>query len=326
VIPEGGVNNNYLAHLLRWSIDDLLRQSQGTTMFHITRRSLVAHPVMIPTAGEQHQIAEVLDSLDKQIEVTLALIAKLRQIRIASVRQLAAGGTWQLVPLSSLLAGIDAGNSPNLEDIPAGPGQWGVLKVSAVGEDGFRPEENKVVEDHGLRNPALCVRPGDLLMTRANTSRLVGLACVVDKAPDGLMLCDKTLRLRVDKRVVPTRYVQIMLGLADVRRQIENAATGTSGSMKNISQQAIRKLMIPLGGQEDVAQVVQIYSLHEEGESVLHQQVERLRMLKQGLMEDLLSGRVRVSRLPGGACSLCGAGGLTLLGPGGLAGLLRGLR
>ena len=37
-------------------------------------------------------------------------------------------------------------------------GQWGVLKVSAVTNDGFRPDENKVVRSPGLHNPAFCVR------------------------------------------------------------------------------------------------------------------------------------------------------------------------
>jgi type I restriction enzyme, S subunit len=267
---------------------------------------------------EQQRITETLDAFDHEIRATEQVMAKLKEVRIASVRsamqaglecfsgaeafELYSGvqrsaGSWSLVPLGTALLGIDAGHSPNAEDIPAGPGQWGVLKVSAVGQDGFRPEENKVVHYQGLHNPAFCVRQGDLLMTRANTSELVGRSCIVGETPPGLMLCDKTLRLRVDERFVPTKYLHIVLGLPEVRRQIEIAATGTSGSMKNISQQSIRQLMIPLGDLDDVRRVVEVDTLHEDQLSTLNREIAKLRMVKQGLMEDLLTGRVRVSDL-----------------------------
>jgi type I restriction enzyme S subunit len=164
----------------------------------------------------------------------------------------------QLVPLSSLLIGIDAGHSPDVEDTPAASGEWGVLKVSAVGADGFHPQENKVVREERLHNPALRVRAGDLLITRANTSQLVGLTCIAGETSSELMLSDKTLRLRVNKRVAPTKYIQAALGSPIVRRQIENLATGTSGSMKNISQGSIQNLMIPFSGTEDAGQIAAI--------------------------------------------------------------------
>ena len=162
------------------------------------------------------------------------------------------------VSLGILLTGIDVGRSPDLEDTPAALGQWGVLKVSAVTNDGFRPNENKVVRSPGLYNPAFCVRQGDLLITRANTSALVGQSCVVGDMPPGLMLCDKTLRLRVNERLAPTRYIQLALVHPSVRRQIENAATGTSGSMKNISQQSIKRLTIPVGSMTEMQRIVEI--------------------------------------------------------------------
>lgn len=186
---------------------------QTTNLASINKSQLSAMLVPVPPLREQHRIAEIVDSIDEQIRVAIHMMAKQRELRLASIRQLAASGlacfdgneaselhrsarrsngSWSLITLGSVLAGIDVGHSPDLEDTPAGPGQWGVLKVSAVGEDGFRPEENKVVRSHALCDSAICVRTGDLLMTRANTSQLVGRSCIVDNDPPGLMLCDKT--------------------------------------------------------------------------------------------------------------------------------------
>ena len=193
------------------------------------------------------------------------------------------------VPLGILLTGIDVGRSPDLEDTPAGPGQWGVLKVSAVTNDGFRPNENKVVRSPSLYNPAFCVRQGDLLITRANTSALVGQSCVVGDTPPGLMLCDKTLRLRVNERLAPTRYLQLALVHPSVRRQIENAATGTSGSMKNISQQSIRRLMIPVGSMTEMQQIVEILDSADALMAVGKQRIAKLGAVQAGLLHSSIA-------------------------------------
>jgi restriction endonuclease S subunit len=317
ISPASGIDAKFLALALKAHSRQVLAMvdEAGHGTGRLPTDLISKLTINVPELPEQRCITEIIDSVDEQIQTAMRLIAKQGDLRVASIRQLAAdglacfdgieaselnrrnrrsNGSWPLVSLGTVLAGIDAGHSPDLEGIPAGPGQWGVLKVSAVGEDGFRPVENKVVRNRGLYDPAICVRPGDLLMTRANTSQLVGRSCIVENTPPRLMLCDKTLRLRVDERSVPTRYIQIILGLAEVRRQIEIAATGTSGSMKNISQQSIRQLMIPLGSPEDVKCIVEVDILHEDRTSALRREAEGLRLLKQGLMDDLLMGRVLV--------------------------------
>jgi type I restriction enzyme S subunit len=310
---------HYMAHIAGGSLlHDLISQ---TSIAHLTQEKLaqlrIYHPIPL---GEQQRIAEIIDSVEDQINVSQRLVSKYQEARVAAVRSALTVGldrfngreayelrlamprdahSWPLAPLGNVLLGVDAGNSPDLEDTPARPGEWGVLKVSAVGTDGFRPEENKIVQDRSLCIPSICVREGDLLITRANTPQLVGRSCIVGSTPPSLMLCDKTLRLRVNERSVPTRYINIALGLAEVRRQIEIAATGTSGSMKNISQQSIKQLMIPLGSQADIQRVVEIDRLHEGQIATLSAEVDHLRLLKLGLMDDLISGQVQVSNSSG---------------------------
>jgi type I restriction enzyme S subunit len=312
------INPSYAAWIMRSAqvFSEAIRTAEGTRMPRTSWSRLADLRVRAASLVEQRRIAEVLDTIDEQIQASVESISKLGELRIASIRESMASalesyhgveaaelrsatrrsiGSWSLVPLGSLLSGIDAGHSPDLEDTPAGSDQWGVLKVNAVGNGFFRPGENKVVDDRALCNPATCVRRGDLLMTRANTTQLVGLSCIVEDTPPHLMLCDKTLRLRVAHPYATARYVHIVLGVDEVRRQIEIGATGTSGSMKNISQQAIRRLMIPLGGAEDIERVIKVDALFKAQLDSMRSEVERLRALKQGLMDDLLTGRVRVT-------------------------------
>jgi type I restriction enzyme, S subunit len=83
--------------------------------------------------------------------------------------------------------------------------------------------------------------------------------------------------------------------LAETRRQIENAATGSSGSMKNISQQSIMQLLIPSASPECIKRVVDLDVLYENQISAMRREVDRLRLLEQGLMDDLLTGHIHVT-------------------------------
>jgi hypothetical protein len=88
------------------------------------------------------------------------------------------------------------------------------------------------------------VRKGDLLISRANTPKLVGSVCRVRQEVAGIYLSDKTLRL-VPKPGVDPDLLEIVLAAPDVRQQIELAAGGSSSSMQNISQSEIRELEVP---------------------------------------------------------------------------------
>ncbi|WP_157522681.1 hypothetical protein [Herbidospora cretacea] len=320
--PGGGVDSNFLTHYFESGLlnDEILWVAKEGVRNHgllnVKVGDFFSLPLHLPPIGEQRRIAEVLDTLDRSVSSIQASVAKHGQVRLAHVRELMADGlhilrsveaselgslgtddqgSWYLTPLGGALIGIEAGNSPSVEDTPAGPGEWGVLKVSAIGRSGFRPEENKVAYDRSLHIEALCVRPGDLLITRANTAELVGMTCIVGETPHGLMLCDKTLRLHVNDAFASTEYIHLVLALAEIRRQIEIAATGTSGSMKNISQASIRRLMIPWSGRPKMDHVVHVDAGYAAQVDALARQARRLTQLKQGLMEDLLTGRVRVS-------------------------------
>lgn len=152
---------------------------------------------------------------------------------------------WCWVPLGALLTDIQAGWSPSAQARPKEGDEWGVLKVSACSWGAFKPEENKALLSGETPRPELQVQQGDFLISRANTVELVGRSVVVEATPPHLMLSDKTLRLSV----VPGCNVAYLnlANLAQVARaHYESEATGTSSSMRNVSQRIIRRTPIPL--------------------------------------------------------------------------------
>src|SRR6266567_988456 len=125
------------------------------------------------------------------------------------------------------------------------------------------------------------------LISRANTPSLVGLACYVHEPRPGLMLSDKTLRLNIDSRLAIPRFIGYLLQASSSRRQIEMSGTGSSGSMKNISQDEIRSLVLPLPRMQEQYRILASLESSRKRLDVLRREVSKLRLLKTGLMDDL---------------------------------------
>ena len=140
---------------------------------------------------------------------------------------------YPLVKLGDVIADLENGWSPKCHGRPAGHDEWGVLKLGAVSSGVFDPNENKALTSHRQPRPRFEVTTGQLLISRANITRLVGATAVVGDTRTKLMLCDKIFRV-VPRESAPidTMFLVEVLRISDVRRQIEASVTGTSPTMK----------------------------------------------------------------------------------------------
>lgn len=78
-----GVERRWLHYALDHAVDDLMEKSHGTTMKHVTKKVLGAHPVRVPPLVEQRRIVDVMASVDAQIE---ALQAEAERLASTTVR------------------------------------------------------------------------------------------------------------------------------------------------------------------------------------------------------------------------------------------------
>ena len=129
-------------------------------------------------------------------------------------------------------------------------------------------------------------------MTRANTTALVGMCCYVEDPPPRLQLSDKTLRLVPNSRVRPM-FLALLLQSRSVRSQIERDGTGSSGSMKNISQNEIHNLIVSWPSVQIQDQILGSLGVMKSRIQTELELLRKLRDTRAGLAADLLSGRVR---------------------------------
>lgn len=152
--------------------------------------------------------------------------------------------------LGAALLGIEAGKSFQTTEVLAGENELGILKVSAVSWTAFKPEEAKAVSGY-KPDDTHRVRENDLLISRANTRELVGAVVLVEKDYPQRLLSDKTLRLIVNPEKADKTYLLYALRSEMARKHIEHFATGTSDSMRNISQGVILSVPILLPAIEE---------------------------------------------------------------------------
>ncbi|WP_107947343.1 restriction endonuclease subunit S [Shewanella baltica] len=163
---------------------------------------------------------------------------------------------WEWVRFDDTTLSSSAGWSPQCIPTPRVGDSWGVLKVSAVTWGQFNPEENKELPSHLEPRHEHEVQSGDFLISRANTAELVAKAVVVpDLAPKNLMMSDKIIRFKLHESV-NGEYLNLMNNSQVSRDYYNRVAGGTSSSMKNVSREQIRNLVVALPPQEEQQRIV----------------------------------------------------------------------
>lgn len=245
--------------------------------------------VALPSLDAQARVSHLFDVFDRAIHWHQEVGKLETQAYVSVLSSLIDGGTHQAQELGTHIESIESGKSPKALDRPPIADERGVLKVSAVRRGRFVPEEAKALHPDTQMPVRARVREGDLLMTRANTNELVGSVCVVPSFEGVLFLSDKTLRLNL-AATLRSEYAQHALASESVRAQIREVATGTSASMKNISQAKIRRLSIPvpnLRKQQEIAVTLRGFS---DAAIARGRAAESLVDLRSSLLLTLLSG------------------------------------
>lgn len=269
-------------------LDHALGTSAGSLSPRTSWTALQDFEFPLPPLDEQKRIAEILWAADGAVEKNLIsrqkatqLLDSMRNHEVCSEKH-----HWQ--KFGTILKSIVAGKSVVGVNTPAETHEFGVLKVSAVGPNGFEPDENKRLINSTDFLPQYSVNQGALLITRCNTTDLVGRVCLTPADYPNLMLCDKTLQLVLDESKANRRFMFEALRSRPLRNQIMGCATGTGGAMKNISQQDIRSLSVPLPPrdlQETIA--LKVASVDQRIDE-LTSQINMLRVLTKQLSNELI--------------------------------------
>ena len=240
---------------------------------------------LLPPLGEQKRIAEILGEVSKAVELVS------RQLEILDhglkTKMWNDADESSHVSLDHYIQKITSGKS--LKEGDSEDYQNSVLKISAVTTGYFNEMEVKPLpksydppESHRANN-------GDILLSRANTTELVGASALVETSATNLFLPDKLWKLQL-KDQVNAYFFWHLLQTKLVRSSISKASSGSGGSMKNISQKAFLAISVPEFSNEVQNQIGNIVREQRALRHLLHRKLSLLQELQKSLATRAFAG------------------------------------
>lgn len=328
VVPTDGIDRSFLFHVLQASVAEMGKRTHGSTMKHIKRGELQEYFVGVPgNEREQRKIAQILDTLDTAIHATEALIDKLNAVKQSLLQDLLTRGIdangqlrppqseapqlykdsplgwipreWDFEQLGNLLADVD----PAMRSGPFGSAllkeelvEVGLplLGIDNVYTERFIADFKRCVTPEKFRQLSrYAVRPADLMITIMGT---VGRCCLV---PDdlGLALSSKhTWTISLDQDRYSPFLAMLQVNYSPWVAQ-HFARDQQGGTMMAIRSDTLRSLLLPVPAIEEQHAIEA--RLQEVGNRIDAESaaLEKMKLEKSGLMDDLLTGRVRVTPL-----------------------------
>lgn len=317
-----GVDKGFLYQALKGRESLIMDLRVGSGLPNIQQKAVKEFKLLVPESdAEQRQIAHILAKVDEAISQTQQLIAKYRRLKAGLMQDLLTKGIdekgnvrneethafiekdgfnypmeWELTTVEKTTELIQQGWSPNCDSDPAPTNEWGVLKTTAVTWDGYDGNENKRVPTNLVPKRQYEVKNGDVLVTRAGPNSRVGVVSYVEHTRSKVIFSDKIYKV-VPKKILLNRYLSLALSSEFTQRHLSNLKTGMAESQTNISQKIILALNILLPSTEEQEQIISTLDIADSSIKRISASIAKLQSLKTGLMQDLLSGKVRVEQL-----------------------------
>ncbi|WP_418514679.1 restriction endonuclease subunit S [Escherichia coli] len=233
----------YLYYFLKSKFSYFVENAVGGAQPNISQGLIKSLEVPLPSLDEQKRIADILDKAagvcqKREQAIKLAddfLRATFLEIFGDPVKN---PKGWKKNKIKKGVLDITSGWSATGENIPCKSDEFGVLKISSVTSGIFKPEENKMVDSETILASKKLIFPkkGDLLFSRANTRELVAAICMVHQDYDNLFLPDKLWSIKLNHDLLLPEFFLVLIQNEKIRDLLTKQATGTSGSMLNISK------------------------------------------------------------------------------------------
>ena len=228
--------------------DFAVGKSAGSLSPRVKWEHLKNYEFELPDMEKQKELAELLWAMDNTKKSYQKLIAATDELVKSQFIEMFGDPVknpfgWPTMTLDQATKEIVSGQCLNGDAGKLQPGQKAVLKVSAVTYGSFDANEYKVLRDTKQITKGIYPQKGDLLFSRANTREYVGATVLIDQDYPELMLPDKLWKLIFKHEIMPM-FAKQFLSHPEIRKVLSSMATGTSGSMYNISMEKLKRLEI----------------------------------------------------------------------------------
>lgn len=289
---------------------------QTTSIAHLGAGRFASLKILLPPLPEQKSIADALSDADALIESLEQLIAKKRHIKQGAMQVLLTGKR-RLNGFANATIGYkqtDVGMIPedwditNLASVCSEPMQNGVfykpshkgvgVKLINVGDLYKRTpidtDSLELFDADENEKERFKVEDGDLFFTRSSVVPSGIAHCNIYKSnrSESVVFDSHVIRVRPDNRKVAPSYL-FRFCVASVARKylVSRAKTAT---MTTIDQSVLSKCPVFLPAKAEQETIAEVLSDMDAEIAALETKLAKYRQIKQGMMHNLLTGRIRL--------------------------------
>jgi type I restriction enzyme S subunit len=261
----------------------------GSTILHINTKDLKRFRIPLPPLAEQEKIAAILSMWDRAIELTKKMIAVKQKHKAALMQQLLTGSVcfhefqsgepWKTVALGDLFTERKETGFPHLP----------LLSVTAGEGIVHRDTLEKKDSSNADKSAYLRICPGDI---GYNTMRMwQGVSALSEY--EGIV--SPAYTVCIPKKHTNAFFMSHLFKFPPMVHRFWRYSQGLVDDTLNLKFSSFRKIKVSLPPTLDEQKAIGAVLTAQDREiSLLQQKLDALRKQKKGLMQQLLTGKVRV--------------------------------
>lgn len=300
VIPFKDTCIKYLYYLLQTKKREMLEKATASTFAEISKAALCEVPLQFPEKPEQEKIAEALSSMDALIVDLQKLIRKKKDIRQGTMQMLVTGkqrlagfeGNWVKINLaknSRLKARIGWQGLTTAEYLDEG---YSYLITGTDFQDGRINWNGCHYVDYYRyeQDPNIQVSSGDLLLTKDGT---IGKVAYVTGLKRPATLNSGVFLVKPITDVYTAHFMFYVLESSVFKNFLQQLSAGST--INHLYQKDLVKfdLYVPPTKEEQEAIAGILFDMDSDIYK-LEEKLSKYQKIKQGMMEELLTGKVRL--------------------------------
>ncbi len=277
-------------------------ESYGSGYKSLSLKNIKELSIPIPPKHEQTAIAAALSDVDALMGELDKLIAKKRDIKQATMQQLLTGkkrlagfsGEWEVKKFKDVTDLITCGIAATPEYVNESNGVPFLsstnVKNGQISWSNFKFISKELHNQLYKNNPPL---KGDILYSRVGT---IGEAAIVDADFEFSIYVSLTL---IKTSVLNNEFLKQLLN-SNTYKKLANNTVLMGGGVGNLNVNVVREFPISFPSIEEQTAIATILSDMDAEINALQQKRDKTAQLKQGMMQELLTGRIRLIPNDGG--------------------------
>lgn len=272
----------------------LNRLVAGSTINHLYQKDFVKFCFPLPNSEEQVAIAAALSDADSLISALTKKIEKKKAIKQGLMQQLLTGkkrlpgfnDKWKSMLLGDI-AEVKDGTHQTPQYVKSGGKPF--YSVENVTADDFKNVKYISLEEHKALTSNYRIEKGDVLMTRIGS---IGCCKYVDWDVDASFYVSLAL-LKINEKY-DSKFISYLSNIKSFKEEVMlNSLVFAIPQKINLGNISLIKVYIPTSKAEQTA-IANILSDCDSEIAALEEKRDKYKEIKQGMMQQLLTGKIRL--------------------------------